>query len=105
MAHRLHLNGTILSYQRGQRTLHQNFCLVEIDGVSSLNAAKYYLGKTVFYAYKVKKTETNKKGLRLIRGRIVKTHGNSGAVRVRFTHNLPPTSFGKPVRVQLYPQH
>ena len=35
----------------------------------------------------------------MIWGRIARPHGNSGVVRARFSTNLPPKSFGGPVRV------
>ncbi|KAA6400216.1 MAG: putative 60S ribosomal protein L33 [Streblomastix strix] len=105
MAHRLHLLGRILGYQRGLHTQHPNFSLVEIEGCTSKEGARYYLGKTVYYIYKVKKSKKNIKGLRSVRGKVVKVHGNSGVVRVSFKHNLPGTSFGRACRIMLYPQH
>jgi ribosomal protein L35AE/L33A len=68
MSGRLHLPGKVLGFQRckflliyiyyfnrGKRSQHPNFSLLEIRGVTSLKGAKYYLGKTVYYIYKVKR--------------------------------------------------
>ncbi|KAH7827356.1 putative 60S ribosomal protein L35Ae [Monocercomonoides exilis] len=102
---RLHVPGKILGFRRGKHTQHPNISLLEVQGCTSTHGARYYLGKTVYYIYKVKKCKSNKKGIKVIRGKIVKTHGNSGVVRARFTHNIPPKAFGASVRVMLYPQH
>lgn len=102
---------------------YPNNALLTIEGVNSREAARYYLGKTVLYVYRVKKvcflelintclhseqTKDAKTGekhsLRIIRGKISRPHGNNGTVRARFRHNLPPTAFGGPARVMLYPQ-
>lgn len=90
---------------------------MKLENVRSMDEAKWYLGKHVAFVYSAKnlkivskrdKDEIGKSGApttkeRIIWGKIVKTHGNSGVVKARFSPPLPPTTFGCSVRVMLYP--
>lgn len=106
-APKLHVTGTILGYQRSKKNQYPQWSLIELDGVRSKEEAAWYLGKKIAYVYrakKAKKTEEKKKSrLRVIWGRICSPHGANGVVKARFTSNLPPISFGAPVRCFLYP--
>merc|ERR1712136_187885 len=62
-----------------------------------------YCGKRVAYVYKAKR-EINGSNFRVMWGKIRRPHGNSGAVRAKFSKNIPPKAFGAPCRIMLYPK-
>jgi large subunit ribosomal protein L35Ae len=88
--------------KRGKTVQHEQFALLKIKGVSDKKDTSSYFGKRVAYIYKVK-SERNNTRFRVIWGRIVKAHGNSGSVRAKFARNLPPRAMGQALRVMLYP--
>lgn len=92
----------MLGYQRGKHVQHPNFSLLQVENVSSKKDATFYLGKRVAYVYHGKK-KVNGSALKVIWGKIVRSHGNSGVVRAKFRRNLPSTAFGQAARVMLYP--
>ena len=94
----MHTTGRVLGYQRGLRAQHTNFTLLQLEGVTTKKAADFYVGKRVAYTYKVKAKE-GQPNLRVVWGKIARIHGAKGVVRARFRRNLPPSSFGKLVRV------
>ena len=87
---RLYLRGVFTGFRRGKTTQDENHALVKIEGLNSR--------KGLVYVYKTKK------GYKTIWGRICSPHGNNGAVKARFLHNLPPKAIGGTIRVMLYPQ-
>ncbi|KAJ5111344.1 hypothetical protein N7532_001879 [Penicillium argentinense] len=102
--HRLYVKGRHLSYQRSKHALNPNTSLVKIEGVDDQKAASFYLGKKVAFVYRAKR-EVRGSNIRVIWGKVTRPHGNSGVVRAKFRHNLPPKSFGATVRVMLYPSN
>ncbi|KXT13168.1 hypothetical protein AC579_9390 [Pseudocercospora musae] len=94
--------GKHISYKRGKRNTDPNTSLILIEGVDDSKAASFYLGKRVAYVYRAKKEVRGTK-IRVIWGKVTRTHGNSGVVRAQFRHNLPSKSFGAMVRIMLYP--
>ncbi|WFD40770.1 60S ribosomal protein L33A [Malassezia japonica] len=101
---RLYSKGRIVSHRRGKRNTYPNVSLVKIEGVESTSDAQFYLGKRIAYVYKA---PTEKRGtkVRVIWGRVTRTHGGNGVVRTKFRHNIPPHAFGESVRILLYPSN
>lgn len=113
---RLYSKGRILGYKRGKSLQQENTTCIKLENVHNIEDAKFYLGKRVAFVYHAKKaravsgkgstfksTEGKKSRSRVIWGKVVRTHGNSGVVKAKFRTNLPPKSFGAAVRVMLYP--
>lgn len=101
---RLYQKARHVSYQRSKRQNNPNISLLHIDGVQNKEEAAWYNGKKVAYVYRASKEKRGTK-LRVIWGKIVRPHGNTGAVRANFRKNLPPKTFGASVRVMLYPSN
>ncbi|CAK7890781.1 60S ribosomal protein L33-A [[Candida] anglica] len=103
-SHRLYVKGKHLTYQRSKSVNNPNVSIVEIEGVSSTQDAKFYLGKRIAYVYRASKEVRGSK-IRVIWGKVTRTHGNNGLVRANFKKNLPSKTFGASVRIMLYPSN
>merc|ERR1711915_581948 len=100
-------------FKRGKRNQFMNISLLKIKGSSTIDDAKFYVGKTCAFVYKPapkrpkKMPEPNVKKVakkyRVIWGKVTRTHGNSGMVRARFRKNLPAQAMGLRVRIMMYP--
>ncbi|KAI8078797.1 ribosomal protein L35A [Halteromyces radiatus] len=105
MSERLYSKGRVLGYERAKRNQNPNTSLIQVEGVQTTKDAQFYLGKRIAYVYKAKR-EVNGSKVRVIWGRVARTHGTNGVVKARFRNNLPPKSFGASVRiVMLYPSN
>lgn len=91
-----------MGHKRSKKVATCHTSLIKIEGVEATKDAKFYLGKRVAYVYKANKEVRGSK-IRVIWGRISRPHGNSGVVRAKFTHNIPPQAFAARVRIMLYP--
>lgn len=92
-----------LTVIRGKRVVNPNWSLIKIEGVKTKEETDFYLGKKVAWLYKAQTADKNGSKIRAIWGKIARPHGNTGVVRAKFRSNLPGQSFGKPVRIMLYP--
>lgn len=100
----MYVKGKHLSFQRSKSVINPNTSLIQIDGVHSTKDARFYLGKRIAYVYRGTKEIRGTK-VRVIWGKVTKTHGNNGVVRANFKKNLPPKTLGASVRVMLYPSN
>ena len=99
---RLYAKAVVTGYTKGKSDQKPNHCILKLEGVSTKEDTKFYLGKRVAYIYKAKSLKADTK-FRAVWGKITRHHGNSGSVQAKFARNLPSKSFGTAVRVMLYP--
>lgn len=84
------MEGTIINFKRGQRITTDNQMIVHVPGVKTKEEAKKLVGKKVAY-------NTGKKDMV---GVVASSHGNSGALRVRFETGMPGQAIGQKVKLQ-----
>merc|ERR1712243_113403 len=91
---RLYAKAIFTGYKRGLRNQHENTALLTIEGCNSKDNAWFYAGN------KAKKSK-----IRAIWGKVTRPHGGQGAVRAKFTSNLPAIAMGHRVRIMMYPSN
>eukprot|EP00997_Jenningsia_sp_PLL12_P008681 NODE_5489_length_573_cov_67.862595_g4767_i0.p1 GENE.NODE_5489_length_573_cov_67.862595_g4767_i0~~NODE_5489_length_573_cov_67.862595_g4767_i0.p1 ORF type:complete len:164 (-),score=13.01 NODE_5489_length_573_cov_67.862595_g4767_i0:53-544(-) len=111
---RLYQPGVFLGYKRSVRRQNTSIALLAIKGVNHKADTRFYMGKKCLYAFRATNKKRSARGgrfphlktdIRRMWGKIIATHGNSGVVRAKFKHNLPPQAMGSKIRVYLFPSH
>ena len=74
------VNGKVIQFRRGLKTIHERHFLIEIPGVDSRKKAEKFVGKEVIW-----KSPAGKE----IKGKVSSAHGNKGVVRAIFEKGLP----------------
>lgn len=85
------MDGLIVSYRRGKRTMRGNQVILRVEGIKSRTDAAQLVGRKVIF-----KTTTGKQ----IVGKISAPHGNTGAVRAWFRKGLPGQAIGQKVAIE-----
>jgi ribosomal protein L35AE/L33A len=78
------MDAKIVSYRRGRHTGYTNQLIVTVDGVADIKGAGAFVGKKILWG----------KGVGKKVGVVVKQHGRSGALLVRFGEGLPGQAVG-----------
>ncbi|MBU2616095.1 MAG: 50S ribosomal protein L35ae [Nanoarchaeota archaeon] len=74
------VNGKVIQFRRGRKTIHERHFLIEIPKVKKRGDAEKFVGKVVIWT-----SPAGKK----IEGKISSAHGNNGLVRAIFEKGLP----------------
>jgi large subunit ribosomal protein L35Ae len=85
------MEGIIINYRGSHKTQNTNQMIVKVEGVENREQASKLLNKTLTWI-----TITGKE----IKGVVLKEHGNSGVVRVKFERGLPGQSIGTKVKIE-----
>ncbi|MBS3153456.1 50S ribosomal protein L35ae [Candidatus Woesearchaeota archaeon] len=86
------MEGKIVSFRRGRRTVYNTQMIVEVKESNSSEKARSFIGKKVIWTSPGK----NKKE---IAGEIKTTHGNKGLLRVHFERGMPGQSVNSKVSI------
>lgn len=77
----------------------------QIEGCKRKEDGRFYIGKRCVYVYKTKNRRCVpqhpkiKTRLQAVWGKVIRVHGNNGAVRAKFRKNLPGHAMGHRVRI------
>ncbi len=84
------MEGTILNYKKGMHTQKNDEMIIKVSGVNDKSAAEKLVSKIVEWITPSGKT---------IKGKIVKAHGNKGALKVKFEKGMPGQSITTKLKV------
>jgi large subunit ribosomal protein L35Ae len=85
------MEGVISNYRSSKRAQTHNHIIIKVDSSKNKEQAKKLIGKAVSW------TNPEGKSKMQITGKVVKEHGNSGAIRAIFERGLPGQAVGTKV--------
>jgi large subunit ribosomal protein L35Ae len=85
------MKGIIVNYRMGRQTQNTKQMIIKPEGVENKEQAEKLKGRKVVW--------TSPSGKKM-EGHISSSHGNKGAVRVRFDKGLPGQSIGTEILIQ-----
>ena len=85
------MKAKVIQFRRGRKTIHKRHFLIEIEGTSTREEAKKFVGKEV---------EWKSPAGKIIKGKISSAHGNKGVVRAIFEKGLPGQAITTEVNVK-----
>ena len=88
------MNGKIVQFRRGRKTVKERHFLIEIDGCKTRKDAEKYVGKEVSW-----KSSAGT----VINGKIAAPHGGNGVVRAIFERGLPGQAITTSVEIKISP--
>jgi len=85
------MEGSVVNYRKGRHTQNTSQAVIKVHGFNKKEDANELKGKKVVWK--------SPKGKELI-GRILKAHGNKGAVLAKFDKGLPGQAIGTKVSIE-----
>ncbi len=82
--------GIIKNFKRSVNAIHPNQVVIILDNCKTKNMAETLRGKKAYWESTAGKR---------ISGKVVDSHGNNGALKVKFSKGLPGTALGTKVFV------
>ncbi len=82
------MKGIIVNYRMSRHNIKHNQVIVKFEGIEEKGQASKLIGKKVIWI---------SPGKKILIGKIVRTHGNKGVVRVRFNRGVPGQAIGQVV--------
>lgn len=85
------MEAVISNFRQGRHTIYSSEMILKVRNIDKKEKTKPLIGKQVIWISPAKKE---------IRGKVVSSHGNKGAVRVKFEKGMPGQSVSQKVQIK-----